>query len=52
MEFSEATTRKKEGIIWDKQSDSFIIEIPNISKHFTKRNHRIDSSKQIFIKGN
>ena len=25
------------GLLWDKQSDSFIIEIPNFSERLTKR---------------
>ena len=35
---SKAHETKLLDILWDKQSDSFIIEIPNFSKRLTKRN--------------
>ena len=35
---TKADETKILGIFWDKQSDSFIIKIPNFSKRLTKRN--------------
>ena len=35
---TKADEAKILGILWGKQSNSFIIEIPNFSKRLTKRN--------------